>query len=706
MSQLKITNAGATYKDEVFAGQEIQNITHFLFANVPGLSPTDPIDLEQPVPTTNIVHVAPIGRVSRLNDNAVVMSATLGYDIGDFDYNWYGAVATKADGSEVLIAVVHTPLQVKHKTAGPIVGNYSVKSIVWRTSAIAQTLNVSLSTLPWQVNTGNFVTTEDFNTAMNLKLDKTAQAVDSFKLEGSSKAQVIASARSGLAADNHSHTASDVGADTRAQSQARVDVAQVETQAKTINGKALSTNPILGASDVGSYTKAESDALRDSAINYILGAPPATLETIDLIAAAIGDDPNFAVTMTSLIGTKLDKTAKAADSSKLNGATDATSASANTIAKRDSSGDLSVRLLKSNYANQSTISGAMAFRINNGADSYTRYCSSPSAIRAWLGALSTTGKAADSDKLDGINSSSFLRSDANDTVTGIVTFTKQIQADGGIQLGTDDYISFDNANSYYMRESNGSYGTISVHGERNGYAGYSIQDRVVLMHDGSNTMGLYNDVNNRWMTLGYLNGGYGLYYAGARKLTTIADGTHIDGRLYATSMVEAPTIRVSNDTDTFMNSSGVFDDGKRVYSPNNPQPVPSLSGAYPVGSIYMNAANSANPSSLFGFGTWVSFGQGRVLIGAGTGTDDRSEAKAFTNGSSGGEYNHILTKNEMPSHSHSFPLGNYGDGGANMTPNNTTNRVGKTQYTNSQGGNAPHNNIQPYITVYMWRRTA
>ena len=95
-----------------------------------------------------------------------------------------------------------------------------------------------------------------------------------------------------------------------------------------------------------------------------------------------------------------------------------TSATANTLAARDSSRDISVRLLRADYANQSTISGAIAFRVNNGADNYTRYCSSPSAIRTFIGALSTTGKAADSNLLDGINSSSFLRSDAADTFTG------------------------------------------------------------------------------------------------------------------------------------------------------------------------------------------------------------------------------------------------------------------------------------------------
>ena len=70
-----------------------------------------------------------------------------------------------------------------------------------------------------------------------------------------------------------------------------------------------------------------------------------------------------------------------------------TAATANTIAYRDGSADLNVRLLRANYANQSNISGAIAFRVNNSSDNYTRYCSSPSAIRTFIGAgtSSTTG---------------------------------------------------------------------------------------------------------------------------------------------------------------------------------------------------------------------------------------------------------------------------------------------------------------------------
>jgi len=147
-----------------------------------------------------------------------------------------------------------------------------------------------------------------------------------------------------------------------------------------------------------------------------------------------------------------------------------------------------------------------------------------------------------------------------------------------------------------------------------------------------------------------------------------------------------------------------------------------LEGAYPVGSIYMNATNSTNPASLLGFGTWVALGAGRVLMGAGSGTDVNGDSQSFSAGATGGEYSHELTVAELPSHRHNNGVGElttvandifiYGTttqdapGLASQQPSTgggTPDIQGLTSYT---GSNQPHNNIQPYITVYMWQRTA
>lgn len=146
--------------------------------------------------------------------------------------------------------------------------------------------------------------------------------------------------------------------------------------------------------------------------------------------------------------------------------------------------------------------------------------------------------------------------------------------------------------------------------------------------------------------------------------------------------------------------------------------------AYPVGSIYMSMS-ATNPAELFG-GTWEQIAQGRCLIGAGTGTDSRSESKTFTAGATGGEYNHVLTVGEMPSHTHSASTNTvaahshtaYGQSirqtsGSGYTScdyaSGNTGAAGSHSHTitvNNTGSNTGHNNIQPYLAVYYWQRTA
>ena len=118
------------------------------------------------------------------------------------------------------------------------------------------------------------------------------------------------------------------------------------------------------------------------------------------------------------------------DADLLDGYHASTSATANTIALRDSAADIQCRLLRSNYANQSTISGAMAFRINNSSDNYVRFCSDTAAIRTFLNTPTRTGGNAsgtwgisitgNADTVDSLHASSFLRSDVDDNLTAAI----------------------------------------------------------------------------------------------------------------------------------------------------------------------------------------------------------------------------------------------------------------------------------------------
>lgn len=132
--------------------------------------------------------------------------------------------------------------------------------------------------------------------------------------------------------------------------------------------------------------------------------------------------------------------------------------------------------------------------------------------------------------------------------------------------------------------------------------------------------------------------------------------------------------------------------------------MPGPLQAYPVGSVYISISSNFNPNTSFG-GTWERFGQGRTLIGEGTGNDG-STSMTFTANSTGGEYKHKLTVDEMPSHDH-YISGYSSAFGTSYYYNliGGVNNYG-SKSTGKNGGDASHNNIQPYITVYFWKRKA
>jgi len=135
----------------------------------------------------------------------------------------------------------------------------------------------------------------------------------------------------------------------------------------------------------------------------------------------------------------------------------------------------------------------------------------------------------------------------------------------------------------------------------------------------------------------------------------------------------------------------------------------SVQGLYPVGSLYFNASVATNPSALLGFGTWTAYGAGRVLIGVGTGTDINGVMETFALDDTGGEYEHILLINEIPEHDHAdgdfrqFVGGASGGTTLNYQSGGNNNRSSPAL---ANGGDDAHNNIQPYIAVHIWERTA
>lgn len=179
---------------------------------------------------------------------------------------------------------------------------------------------------------------------------------------------------------------------------------------------------------------------------------------------------------------------------------------------------------------------------------------------------------------------------------------------------------------------------------------------------------------------------------------------------------------------------------------------------YPIGAIYMSV-NSANPGTLFG-GTWVAWGAGKVPVGV-----NSSETEFSTVEKTGGAKTHTLTTDQMPSHTHTGPSHTHsmshthGAGSLSAASNGAhTHKLNRTGYDVAAGGGSKalttpqdtsrndltassgahthtvsgttgtssitstgssgtgntggagsgeaHNNLQPYITCYMWKRTA
>lgn len=139
-----------------------------------------------------------------------------------------------------------------------------------------------------------------------------------------------------------------------------------------------------------------------------------------------------------------------------------------------------------------------------------------------------------------------------------------------------------------------------------------------------------------------------------------------------------------------------------------------LDNVYPIGSIYMNV-NSTNPGTLFG-GTWEQI-QGKFLLGM---------SSSYPAGSQGGEASHTLTTEEMPSHEHNpaneagyygfvtnskkaFTVGDMGvqSGSGRYYPYaSAAFDISRNTLTGTTGGGKSHNNMPPYLSIYIWKRTA
>ena len=158
----------------------------------------------------------------------------------------------------------------------------------------------------------------------------------------------------------------------------------------------------------------------------------------------------------------------------------------------------------------------------------------------------------------------------------------------------------------------------------------------------------------------------------------------------------------------------------------------AIQAAYPVGSIYMNATNNANPVTLLGFGTWTAFGAGRMPVGfnAADVLFDTAEETGGSKDSIAVAHTHTASSTVTDSgHKHRFykagALGssqpntvnnlyagaNYNDYVQDQEPNSgftgiSTTGISVATSVDSSGSSGTNANLPPYITVYMWKRVS
>jgi hypothetical protein len=224
------------------------------------------------------------------------------------------------------------------------------------------------------------------------------------------------------------------------------------------------------------------------------------------------------------------------------------------------------------------------------------------------------------------------------------------------------------------------------------------------------------------------NGTSALSIASAADIVSQIGSTAVTNATNATNATTAATVSTTvasgaaGTTQTFGNNSTAIATTAFVQA--------ALQALHPVGSIYINAGVATNPATLLGFGTWVAFGAGRVMVGL-DGSDPLFDTLQETGGSKDAtlvSHNHFgETGPQLVNHIHNFTIGR---DFAGTKPGATGFREGPYGLTNSNGfedtlstatesANHSHNfttstsgssatnaNIQPYITVAMWRRTA
>lgn len=143
-----ITLAGQSLIAQKQANQQVLNVASFVFANVPGLNPSTPVDRSAGKPPADqVVYTSPVHRQGYVNPNQVIYSVAVDSSVGDWDFNWIGLVTEE----NVLLTVAYVPLQQKRKNIPPLqIGNNLTRNFLVEFDGAQEITGITVDASTWQ----------------------------------------------------------------------------------------------------------------------------------------------------------------------------------------------------------------------------------------------------------------------------------------------------------------------------------------------------------------------------------------------------------------------------------------------------------------------------------------------------------------------------------------------------------------------------
>jgi len=176
----------------------------------------------------------------------------------------------------------------------------------------------------------------------------------------------------------------------------------------------------------------------------------------------------------------------------------------------------------------------MAAQYNQDTGPWWRRCNAGSFTswrKIWHDTNDGSGSGLDADTLDGYQGSNYIGLNSN-SYFQLTTWLQSTSSHGF-------YSPNSGAGTHFYPAGLGNYGSFSCEGRKGGWGGYSIEGRVVFMHNGSTASGIYNDVNNHWLFYAVNGDKTSMYHNGSEKIYTYASGGRVTGDWLATGDVYA-----------------------------------------------------------------------------------------------------------------------------------------------------------------------